>query len=233
MAGALSSCLSWQWALQSLGNSPSQPTQQLAAPGQATSCCGSCCEPLRLMTRSRCERALAPHCHALPACLWWGLVWRLHCAGVHCTGQPAGALVLAGQESPVSAAFLSALISSVSQFALRATPPVQSGTLQPNAFLEALGCLAQLDIPDFSYAEVLRSTGLHNLLARLAAGGDTGAAAAGANQAALLLEVVQAIGVLCGDEACASILAAAGLVGGFRWRYGRSVVVLPFYGAVC
>lgn len=87
-----------------------------------------------------------------------------------------------------------------------------SGALPPGAFLGGLGCLAQLDIPGYSYAVVLRSTGLHNFLAQLAAGGGASAAAGGSDQAALLLEVVQAVGVLCTDEACATMLAAAGLV---------------------
>ncbi|KAL4434411.1 hypothetical protein ABPG75_000852 [Micractinium tetrahymenae] len=89
---------------------------------------------------------------------------------------------------------------------------LMSGTLPPAAFLEALGCLAQLDIPGYNYASLLRSTGLHDFLAQLAAAGGTGAAGACSDQAAVLLEVLQAIGVMCANETCASMLAAAGLV---------------------
>ena len=102
----------------------------------------------------------------------------------------------------------------------------QSGTLPPGAFLEVLGCLAQLDIPGYGYAQLLDSTGLHTFLAQLAAGGSAGTAEAGADPAALLLEVVQATGVLCANEACASMLAGAGLVGASCWQ--RRIFAVPF-----
>lgn len=84
-------------------------------------------------------------------------------------------------------------------------------------FLEVLGCLANLDIPAFDYAALLAATGLHDVLARHAA--------AAATPDDVLLEVVMATGVLCADEAAASLLVETGLVSGrcaapCSWRVG-------------
>jgi len=83
--------------------------------------------------------------------------------------------------------------------------------------------LARLDVPGHDYSLLLRSTGLHSFLADLttfctgagsSGGGNGGSIPPGliADPDAVLLEVVEAAGVLCVDEACAGMLAAAGLV---------------------
>ena len=98
----------------------------------------------------------------------------------------------------------------------------QSGALPAPAFLEALGCLARLDIPSFDYAGLLRATQLPAFLAGLVAangaagagggGGGGGSGGSAAERSSVLLAVVEAVGVLCADEACAGVLASAGLV---------------------
>lgn len=109
------------------------------------------------------------------------------------------------------------------------------------AFSEALGCLAALDIPGHNYALMLRATRLPAFLAQLArqlqagvpvlsasagtdssgsGGGDSCSQSAvgyaeqlqGEEGEAVLLEVVQVVGVLCADAECAEALAGAGLV---------------------
>ena len=85
---------------------------------------------------------------------------------------------------------------------------MQAGTLPPTVFAEALACLACLDIPGHDYAQLMCSTGIHTFLAELATAG--GGCPAG--QDSMLLGVVEAVGVLCADEACAGMLASAGLV---------------------
>jgi hypothetical protein len=85
---------------------------------------------------------------------------------------------------------------------------VQAAPLPPTVFAEALACLACLDIPGHDYARLMRSTGIHRFLADLASAGGGNAA----GQDSVLLAVVEAVGVLCADEACAGMLAASGLV---------------------
>lgn len=97
---------------------------------------------------------------------------------------------------------------------------VQAGTLPPTVFAEALACLACLDIPGHDYAQLMCSTGIHTFLAELATAG--GGCPAG--QDSVLLGVVEAVGVLCADEACAGMLASAGLVSR-QARRGFTLVV--------
>lgn len=83
----------------------------------------------------------------------------------------------------------------------------QGDSLTPAVFVEALGCVACLDIPGYDYAQLLHDTQLHSFLAELATSNSSLA-----DHEAVLLEIVEATGVLCANEACAGMLASAGLV---------------------
>ena len=87
-----------------------------------------------------------------------------------------------------------------------------------------MGCLACLDVPGYDYALLLAGTQLHAFLASLLAAGGAGAGAG------LLLSAVGAVGLLCADEACAHMLADAGLV---REKGGAAGRWISSHHAVC